>query len=182
MVEMGNEVGQTILVHIIALQLLTHKPNKIILPQFLNHKATRHPNSRVLKDNIHTTHLPTTAGTLAFDGYIPPYEATLTKNLRDGGAIILAKTVLTEMANWMVLGMPNNYSAVGGYAFNPYDPRRDPRPGKTDGRGVLATGSSSSGAGTAANLWAANVGTETTVSIIGPASSADTPDRGFDCG
>jgi amidase len=125
-----------------------------------------------LKDNIHTTHLPTTAGTLAFDGYIPPYEATLTKNLREGGAIILAKTVMTEMANWMVLGMPNNYSAVGGYAFNPYDPRRDPRPGKNDGRGVLATGSSSSGAGTAANLWAANVGTETTVSIIGPASAA----------
>ena len=125
-----------------------------------------------IKDNIHTTDLPTTAGTLAFDGFIPPYDATLTKNLRDGGAIVIAKTVLTEMANWMVLGMPNNYSAVGGYAFNPYDPRRDPRPGKNDGRGVLATGSSSSGAGTAANLWAANVGTETTVSIIGPASAA----------
>ena len=62
-----------------------------------------------LKDNIHTTNMPTTGGTLAFDGLIPPYEATLTTNLRSGGAIILAKTVLTEMANWMVLGMPNNY-------------------------------------------------------------------------
>ncbi len=41
-----------------------------------------------------------------------------------------------------------------------------------DGRGVLPTGSSSSGAGTATSLWAANVGTETTVSIIGPASAA----------
>jgi len=106
------------------------------------------------------------------EGFIPPYEATLTENLRAGGAIIIAKTVLTEMANWMVLGMPNNYSALGGYAFNPYDPRRDPRPGRDDGRGVLDTGSSSSGAGTAASLWAGNVGTETTVSIIGPASSA----------
>jgi len=125
-----------------------------------------------LKDNIHTTDMPTTAGTLAFADLVPPYEATLTRNLRDGGAIILAKTVLTEMANWMVLGMPNNYSALGGYAFNPYDPRRDPRPGLNDGRGVLPTGSSSSGAGTAASLWAANVGTETTVSIIGPASAA----------
>lgn len=125
-----------------------------------------------LKDNIHTRDMPTTAGTLAFDGLIPPYEATLTQNLRAGGAIILAKTVMTEMANWMVLGMPNNYSALGGYAFNPYDPRRDPRPGRNDGRGVLPTGSSSSGAGTAASLWAANVGTETTVSIIGPASAA----------
>ncbi len=125
-----------------------------------------------IKDNIHTTDLPTTAGTLRFEGFIPPYEATLTKNLRDGGAVIIAKTVLTEMANWMVIGMPNNYSSLGGYAFNPYDPRRDPRPGFDDGRPVLQTGSSSSGGGTAASLWAANIGTETTVSVIGPASAA----------
>ncbi len=125
-----------------------------------------------LKDNIHTTDMPTTAGTLRFEGFVPPYEATLTRNLRDGGAVIIAKTVMTEMANWMVIGMPNNYSSLGGYAFNPYDPRRDPRPGLDDGRPVLATGSSSSGSGTAMSLWAANVGTETTVSIIGPASAA----------
>ena len=125
-----------------------------------------------LKDNIHTIDMPTTAGTLAFEGFVPPYDATLTVNLRAAGAIVLAKTVMTEMANWMVLGMPNNYSALGGYAFNPYDPRRDPRPGRNDGRGVLPTGSSSSGGGTAASFWAANVGTETTVSIIGPASAA----------
>jgi amidase len=124
-----------------------------------------------LKDNIHTTDMPTTVGALAFEGMIPPYEATLTTNLRAGGAVIIAKTVLTELANWMVLGMPSNYSAVGGFAFNPYDPRRDPRPGLNDGRGVLLTGSSSSGAGTAVSLWAGNVGTETTVSIIGPASA-----------
>src|SRR3989442_12263119 len=37
-----------------------------------------------LKDNIHTTQMPTTGGALAFTGYIPPYEATLTKNLREG--------------------------------------------------------------------------------------------------
>ena len=45
-----------------------------------------------LKDNIHTTDMPTTGGALAFDGCVPPYEATLTKNLRDAGAIIIAKT------------------------------------------------------------------------------------------
>ncbi|MDG2241893.1 MAG: amidase family protein [Rhodospirillaceae bacterium] len=125
-----------------------------------------------IKDNIHTIDMETTAGTLALDGFVPPYDATLVRNLRDGGAVIIAKTVLTEMANWMVLGMANNYSAVAGFAFNPYDTRRDPRPGLNDGRGVLPTGSSSSGAGTAANLWAANIGTETTTSIIGPASAA----------
>ena len=66
-----------------------------------------------LKDNIHTTDMPTTGGALAFEGFTPPYEATLTKNLEDAGAIILAKTVLTELANFMAAGMPTNYSAVG---------------------------------------------------------------------
>src|SRR5215470_13613348 len=42
-----------------------------------------------LKDIIHTTHLPTTGGALAFEGFTPPYEATLTKNLRDAGVIII---------------------------------------------------------------------------------------------
>ena len=52
-----------------------------------------------LKDNIHTTDVPTTGGALAFKGLVPPYEATLTKNLKDAGAIIIAKTVMTELAN-----------------------------------------------------------------------------------
>ena len=45
-----------------------------------------------LKDNIHTTDMPTTGGALVFDGMVPPYEATLTRNLKDAGAIIIAKT------------------------------------------------------------------------------------------
>ena len=45
--------------------------------------------------------MPTTGGALAFDGFVPPYEATLTKNLRDAGAIIIAKTGMTELANWV---------------------------------------------------------------------------------
>ena len=48
--------------------------------------------------------------------------------------------------------------------------RRDPRPGQNDGRGVLNTGGSSSGTGTTSNFWAANVGTETGGSIIGPSN------------
>src|SRR5687767_9846696 len=44
-----------------------------------------------LKDNIHTTEMPTTGGALAFFGYTPPYEATLTRNLKAAGAIIIAK-------------------------------------------------------------------------------------------
>src|SRR6185369_15645909 len=126
-----------------------------------------------LKDNIHTTQMPTTGGALAFTGFIPPYEATLTKNLREGGAIILAKTGMTELANWIAgspTPMPGNYNAVGGYGFNPYDPRRDPREKLEDGRPALSTGGSSSGIGTAANFWAANVGSETSGSILSPSN------------
>jgi amidase len=126
-----------------------------------------------LKDNIHTTDMPTTGGALAFEGFVPPYEATLTKNLRDAGAIIVAKTGLTELANWVAGGptpMPGNYNALGGYGYNPYDPRKDPREGTFDGRPVLGTGGSSSGVGTAANFWAGNVGTETSGSVLSPSN------------
>src|SRR5258706_4886072 len=126
-----------------------------------------------VKDNIHTTDMPTTGGALAFDAFVPPYEATLVKLLRDAGAIIIAKTVMTELANWIAgapTPMPANYNAVAGYGLNPYDPRRDPRRATADGRPALTTGGSSSGIGTAANLWTANVGTETSGSILSPAN------------
>ena len=126
-----------------------------------------------LKDNILTRDLPTTGGALAFDGFVPPYDATLVTNLRAAGAVIIAKTVMTELANWVAgapTPMPGNYSAVGGFGFNPYDPRRDPRPDTFDGRPAMGTGGSSSGIGTTANLWAANVGTETSGSILTPSN------------
>jgi amidase len=126
-----------------------------------------------LKDNIHTTNLPTTGGALAFDGFVPPYEATLTRNLREAGAVIIAKTGMTELANWVAgspTPMPGNYNGLAGYGFNPYDPRRDPREGNFDGRPALATSGSSSGIGTAASFWAANVGTETSGSILSPSN------------
>jgi amidase len=133
----------------------------------------------VLKDNVHTTDIVTTGGALAFANLHPPYESTLSQHLRDAGAIILGKTVLTELANWVSDHMPGNYSAVGGYGMNPYDPRPDPRhilapdpnPGVPahhffdDGRPVMATGGSSSGIAASANVAAGSVGTETSGSI-----------------
>jgi amidase len=126
-----------------------------------------------VKDNIHTTDMPTTGGALAFDGLVPPYEATVTKALRDAGAVIVAKTGMTELANWVAgapYPMPTNYNALHGYGMNPYDPRRDPREATFDGRPALATGGSSSGVGTAASFWLANVGTETSGSILSPSN------------
>lgn len=126
-----------------------------------------------LKDNIHTTDMPTSGGTLAFAGFVPPYEATLTRNLRDAGAILIAKTTLTELANWTAgspTPMVSGYTAIAGFSFSPYDPRRDPRERNRDGRPVHNPGGSSSGIGTAANFWAANAGTETSGSILGPSN------------
>lgn len=110
-----------------------------------------------LKDNIQTTNIRTTGGALAFAHFVPPYEATLAANLQHAGAIIIAKTSMTELANWIAGDMPNNYNAVSGQGVNPYGPSLDP-------------GGSSSGIGTAANFWAANVGTETSGSILTPSS------------
>ena len=126
-----------------------------------------------LKDNIHTTNLPTSGGALAFDGFIPPYEATLTRHLIEAGAIIIAKTTLSELAGYTAgapTAAPGNYNAVSGQGLNPYDPRRDPRSDTADGRPALTPAGSSSGSGTAANLWAASVGTETSGSILGPSN------------
>jgi amidase len=126
-----------------------------------------------LKDNILTHDIVTTGGALAFDGFMPPYDATLVKNLRDAGAIIIAKTGLSELANWVAgspMPMPANYNAIRGFGYNPYDPRRDPRDATGDGRPVLTTGGSSSGVGTAANFWAGNVGSETSGSILSPSN------------
>lgn len=159
---------------------ITVNPNALKEAEALDRERARgrirgplHGIPIALKDNIQTTNMPTTGGALAFDGFTPPYEATLTTNLRRAGAVIIAKTSMTELANWVAgppTPMPGNYSALGGYGMNPYDPRRDPREASFDGRPALGPGGSSSGVGTAANLWAANVGTETSGSILNPAN------------
>ena len=91
------------------------------------------------------------------------------------------KTVMTELANFTARGMPGNYSAVGGFGLNRYDPRRDPREGRNDGRPVMGTGGSSSGIGTASSFWAGNVGTETSSSRE-PQSSIRLTSRAWNLG
>jgi amidase len=124
----------------------------------------------LLKDNIDTADMPTTAGSVALAGSIPPDDAFIARKLREAGAIILGKGTLTEFANFIAIGMPTGYSSLGGFGFNPYDPR--PLPGG-DGRPVLQTGGSSSGPGIAvnANLVTVAVGTETSGSILSPSSA-----------
>jgi amidase len=141
--------------------------------------ALRHPGRArsplygipiALKDIIDTVDMPTTGGSLTLQGSTPPDDATITRKLRDAGAIITGKLTLTEFANFIAIGMPSGYSGLGLYGFNPYDPR--PEPGN-DGRPVLTPGGSSSASGisVAANLVAIAVGTETSGSILSPASA-----------
>jgi amidase len=129
----------------------------------------------LLKDNIDTDDMPNTAGSVALRGSIPPDDAFITRRLREAGAVILGKGTLTEYANFIAIGMPTGYSSLGGFGFNPYDPRVDPRttPPFNDGRPVLQTGGSSSGPGIGvnANLAAISVGTETSGSILSPANA-----------
>ena len=122
-----------------------------------------------VKDNILTKDdLPTTGGMLAFRRYQAPYDATLVTKLEAAGAIILAKSTMSELAGWFGDSFrPGGYNAAVGQSYNPYDPRAN-----DDGTPVLEVSGSSSGGGVAANLWAANVGTSTGGSIEGPANAS----------
>ena len=110
----------------------------------------------LLKDNIGTTDVPTTAGSIALEGSIPRREAFVTSQLRAAGAVVLGKTNLSEFANWMSLGMPNGYSSLGGQVLNAYN-GGDPS-------------GSSSGSGVAGSMAfaAATLGSETSGSILSP--------------
>jgi len=113
----------------------------------------------LLKDNINTDGMPTTAGAVALRNNNAP-DAFIVKLLTEKGAIILGKTNLSEWANFLSPACPNGYSAVGGQTLNPY------------GRKLFDTGGSSSGSAVAvaANYAVAAVGTETSGSILSPSS------------
>jgi amidase len=115
----------------------------------------------IIKDNIDTAdRMQTTSGSLALEGHHASQDAGLVQKLRASGAIILAKTNLSEWANFRGKNSISGWSSRGGLTRNPYALDRS------------ACGSSSgSGAGVAANLAAAAVGTETDGSIICPAQT-----------
>lgn len=115
----------------------------------------------LIKGNIDTgDKMHTTAGSCALANSYAPADAFLVTQLRAAGAVILGKTNLTEWANFMAENMPNGYSSLGGQVRNPYGP------------GTHDTGGSSAGTGAAiaADLAAVGIGTETSGSILSPAS------------
>jgi len=113
----------------------------------------------VLKANIDTgDRMHTTAGSLALADYRAADDAFLVARLRAAGAVILAKTNLSEWANFRSAHSSSGWSSLGGQTRNPYDPRRNP-----------CGSSSGSAVAVAANLAALAVGTETDGSIVCPA-------------
>jgi amidase len=113
----------------------------------------------MLKDTINTADkMHTSAGSLALAGNLAPYDAHVVTRLRRAGAILLAKTNMTELANFMGENMPPGYSARGGQVRSPYNPDCTPS-GSSTGSAVAV----------AARLCAAALGTENFGSINYPA-------------
>ena len=108
----------------------------------------------LLKDNVDTGDLPTTAGSISLQGSRPPDDASFVEAMRERGAIVLGKTNMDEFA----FGFAGS-SSLGGQVRNPYDPARGP-----------GGSSSGSGAAIAASLAMAGVGTDTGGSIRVPSS------------
>lgn len=127
----------------------------------------------LIKDNINThDKMRTSAGSIALDDNFAPYDAFIVKKLRDAGLIIMGKTNMTELANYMSYTMRNGYSSRGGQVINPYNPEGD-----------VWGSSSGSAVAMSANLCALAIGTETDGSIIWPSHMNGTvglkPTRGL---
>jgi amidase len=111
----------------------------------------------LLKDNVDTVVMPTTAGSEALLRARHDRDAFLVRQLRAGGAVVLGKTNLSEWANFRSFLSSSGWSAVGGQTNNPYVLDRNP-----------CGSSSGSGAGIAANLAVVAIGTETDGSVVCP--------------
>jgi Asp-tRNA(Asn)/Glu-tRNA(Gln) amidotransferase A subunit family amidase len=108
----------------------------------------------LLKDNYDTFDMPTSAGSLALAGLVPPDDAFQVRKLREAGAVILGKTNLHELAYGIT-----TIASLGGQTRNPYDPTRNP-----------GGSSGGTGAAIAASFAAVGWGSDTCGSIRIPAS------------
>ncbi len=108
----------------------------------------------LLKDNMDTADLPTTAGSFLLQDSIPPDDAFIVKQLREAGAIILAKLNMSEFASGGAM------NSLGGPTYNPHDTTRSP-----------AGSSGGTGAAIAAGYAMMGLGTDTGGSVRGPSSA-----------
>ncbi|PSL40766.1 amidase [Planomicrobium soli] len=119
----------------------------------------------LLKDNIDTVdNMPTTAGTVALKDNFAEDDAFVAEQLRQAGAIILGKVNMSEWAYFMTQNVPSGYSGLGGQVLNPYGVG-------TFEAGSVGGSSSGTGASIASNFAVVGIGTETSGSILSPASA-----------
>jgi amidase len=114
----------------------------------------------IIKDNMNTTDMPTTAGATVLRDSYPPDDSFLVKKLRAAGAVIIAKANLSEWANFRADMSSSGWSGMLGQTKNPYVLDRNPC-GSSSGSGVAAS----------ANLCAIAIGTETNGSIVCPSNA-----------
>jgi len=108
----------------------------------------------VLKDNVDTADMPTTAGSILLAGSIPPDDAHLVERLRDAGAIVLAKVNMSEFASGATM------SSVGGWIRNPHSLDHSP-----------SGSSGGTGSAIAASFAQLGIGTDTGGSVRGPSTA-----------
>lgn len=116
----------------------------------------------LVKDNILTQdHLRTTANAQVFKDFYAPFEGQMIQQLREAGAIILAKSNCSEFAYFMSFGnMPSGYGSLHKQVKHPYNVLIDPL-GSSTGSAV----------GMAMDFASAAIGTETSGSLISPAQA-----------
>ena len=129
-------------------------------------RARRHGDRRpllgipvIVKDNVDTSRMPTTAGSYALNGSRPS-DAFIVQQMRAAGAIIIAKANLSEWANFRSIPSSSGWSGIGGQTNMPYVLDRNPC-GSSSGTGV----------GVAADLATVGVGTETDGSVVCPSGA-----------
>jgi amidase len=141
--------------------IITVNPNALAIARQLDQerqttgaRSPLHGIPVILKDNYDTFDMPTTAGSAVLEGSVPPDDGFLTKQLRDAGAVILAKANLSEFAS----GVPGG--SLIGLTSNPYNLNRSP-----------AGSSGGTGASIAANFGIIGTGSDTGGSIRGPSAA-----------
>ena len=148
----GPKLNAVLRVNPRALQLATERDEALCRQGMI---GPLHGIPLLLKDNIETADMKTTAGAVCLKEHQPAQDAFLVRKLKDAGAIILAKVNLHEFAVW-----GETVSSLGGQTLNPYDLSRTP-----------GGSSGGTGAGVAAGFGVAGIGTDTVNSVRSPASA-----------
>ena len=148
----GPKLNAVLRVNPRALQLATERDETLRRQGMI---GPMHGIPILLKDNIETADMKTTAGSVCLKEHQPAQDAFLVRKLKDAGAIILAKVNLHEFAVW-----GETVSSLGGQTLNPYDLSRTP-----------GGSSGGTGAGVAAGFGVAGIGTDTVNSVRSPASA-----------